>query len=93
MVRIKARFAERVLAPGNALAGVREGDTVETSDGVSCVAHFLSGWDNADGRYDDELDGLCERQWGISFPVLRSVWIGRINYIGNIWHMLQLKKI
>lgn len=92
--RVKARFAGKILIPDAALPrGLGEGDTLETSDGVVCVAHFLSAWDNSDGRYDDELDWFCQREWGLGFPVLRSAWIGRIDNIGNVWHLIELKKI
>lgn len=90
---IKARFADKILAPDLALPRLApEGVALMTSDGVACVAHFLSTWDNTDGRYDEELDGLCQRQWGVPFQVIRSVWIGRINNIGSLWHYIELKK-
>ena len=91
--RIKARYSEKALIPDNALpGGCVNGTRLETSDGVSCVAHFLCTWDNSDGRYDTELDGLCHRQWGVDFSLLRSAWIGRIDNIGVFWHYIELIK-
>ena len=90
---IKARFADKILAPDLALPkAAPEGVALVTLDDVPCVAHFLSTWDNSDGRYDDELDLLCQREWGCSFGVLRSVWIGRIDKVGNYWHLIELRK-
>ena len=90
---IKARFADKILAPDLALPRLApEGVALMTSDGVACVAHFLSTWDNGDGRYEVELDRLCQREWDCSFGVLRSVWIGRIDKVGNCWHLIELRK-
>lgn len=93
LFQIKAKFSDRILIPDRAIPhGLRDSDYVLTLDGVECVAHFLSTWDNSDGRYDDELEGLCQREWGCSFGVLRSVWIGRIDKVGNYWHLIELRK-
>lgn len=90
---IKAKYTDKILIPDFALPrGLKEGAQLETMDGVSCLAHFLSTWDNTDGRYDEELDGLCQRQWGVPFQAIRSVWIGRINNIDSLWHYIELKK-
>ena len=88
---IKARFADKILAPDLALPRLApEGVALMTSDGIACVAHFLSTWDNSAGRYDDELDLFCQREWGLPFAAIRSVWIGRINNIGTVWHYIEL---
>lgn len=89
--QVKARFAGRILIPDKALPRcAKEGEKLVSSDNVCCMAHFLSTWDNSDGRYDDELEGLCQRQWGLSFAAIRSVWIGRIDNIGTVWHYIEL---
>lgn len=94
MIEIKARFADRILLPDAALPpGVLEGATMVTTDGVNCVAHFLSTWNNKDGQYDEEFDNLCQRLWGCSFRLIRSAWIGRIGNIGQWWHLIELKRI
>ena len=94
LFQIKAKFSDRILIPDRAIPhGLRDGDYVLTLDGVKCMAHFLSTWDNGGGRYDDDLNGLCERQWNVPFRMIRSTWIGRIDDIGDIWHYMELKRI
>ena len=89
---INARFSDRILAPAEAFPlGCADMLPVRTTDKVDCVAHFLSTWNNGDGRYNDELDGLCHRQWGCSFALVRSMWEGRIDRLSNIWHFIELK--
>jgi len=92
--KFNALYTEKVLAPDDALPRwCVEGTPLETSDEVVCMAHFLSTWDNSNHRYDDELDGLCHRQWGCSFDLIRNIWRGRLEFVGDVWHYIELKKI
>ena len=90
---INARYVERILIPESAFPGGSfESMPIRTSDGVCCTAHFLCTWDNSDHRFDDELDGLCFRQWDCSFDLIRKMWDGRLVDRGNIWHYVELKR-
>lgn len=92
--RVKVRFADRVLIPQNALPpGCLDMVEITTDDDIRCTAHFLCGWDNSGGRYDDELDGLCHRQWDCTFELVRNIWQGRLVSVGDIWHYIELKMI
>lgn len=93
VVNLNARFSPRVLIPSPAVPPSGGTLTVKTSDGVTCVARFLSVWDNSDGRYDGELDALCRRQWGCGFDLVRTMWDGRLGRTGDVWHYVELKKI
>jgi len=64
-----------------------------TLDGVDCVAHFLSTWDNRGGRYTEQLDGLCHRQWGCAFELIHTIWEGRLDTVEELWHYVELKRI
>ena len=92
--RVKVRFAERVLIPQTALPlGCMDMTEITTDDDVRCAAHFLCGWDNSGGRYNEELNGLCQRQWDCSFDLVRNIWRGRLEFVGDVWHYIELKKI
>lgn len=89
MFRINCRFSEEVLIPAE---GVREKECV-TLDGVSAVVSYLGAWDNKDGYYEEELDGLCEEKWKMPFKSLRSVWIARLGRVSELWYLIGLKKV
>lgn len=93
MEQIQCNFAERVLIPNGGLKPAATGETYITSDGVKVKVKFLTTWDNTDGRYDNELDELCRRLWGIDFAYIRSMWVSRLYYVGNYWHYVELTKI
>ena len=58
LFQIKAKFSDRILIPDRAVPrGLRDGDYVLTLDGVKCMAHFLSTWDNGGGRYTLQYNG------------------------------------
>lgn len=89
MTRINAKFAEYLLVPAN---GIAFGE-VETTDGIMCRTEFQATWNNADGSFDDELDGICQREYKCSFQSIRSIWIGRLGYVSDFWHLVKLIKI
>ena len=94
LAKFNALFSDRVLAPAEAFPkGCQDGVILETSDEIVCTAHFLCGWDNSGHRYDDELDGLCHRQWDCTFELVRNIWQGRLVSVGDIWHYIELKMI
>lgn len=88
-MKIKAKFAERLLVPEN---GIGRGE-IETADGVRCQAEFQTTWNNAGGFFDDELEALCQREYGCSFQTIKSIWIGRIGVLSDYWHLVKLIKI
>lgn len=88
-MKIKAKFAEKLLAPEN---GIVFGE-VETADGIMCRTEFQATWNNADGLFDDELDGICQREYKCSFQSIKSIWIGRLGYVSDYWHLVRLIKI
>ena len=88
-MRIKAKFAENLLVPAN---GISRGE-VETTDGVTCLTEFQTTWNNADGMFDDELECVCQREYGCSFQAIKSIWISRIGILSDYWHLVRLIKI
>ena len=88
-MRIKAKFAEKLLVPAN---GITSGE-VETADGIMCRAEFQTTWNNADGLFDDELEGVCQREYGCSFQTIKSIWISRIGILSDYWHLVKLIKL
>lgn len=88
-MKIKAKFADKLLVPAN---GITRGD-VETLDGVRCRTEFQTTWNNAGGFFDDELEALCQREYKCSFQAIKSIWIGRLGYVSDYWHLVKLVKI
>lgn len=88
-MKIQSKFVERLLGPAN---GIVFGE-VETADGIMCGTEFLATWNNADGMFDDELDGICQREYGCSFKTIKSIWIGRLGCVSDYWHLVKLIKI
>ena len=88
-MKINCKFAEYVLAPVNAISS----ENVETLDGVKCKAIFQTTWNNSDERYNDELEDVCQSRFGCSFQSIRSLWISRLGYVGDYWHLIKLIQI
>ena len=89
---LKARFSDRVFCPDEAL-GKDTSVVYKTTDNKLCKALFLSTWNNADDYFSADFDDMCMRFWGIHFSTLRSVWEGRLGYIGDVWHLIELKEV
>lgn len=88
-MKIRAKFAEKLLVPAN---GIEFGE-VETSDGIKCRTEFQATWNNADGMFDDELENICQREYGCSFQAIKSIWISRLTKVSDYWHLVKLIKI
>jgi hypothetical protein len=88
-MKIKSKFVDKLLVPAN---GIMRGE-VETSDGVRCMAEFRTTWDNADGFCDEELEAISQREYGCPFSAIRSIWIGRLGNVSDIWHLVKLIKL
>jgi len=91
MNSIKAKYAEWVLVPKEGLSGIESGD-YRTLDGKVCHADLISIWDNRDGRFDDQLDHVCQKYWGLSFSYVKSIWAERCWEIEGYWYLLNLKE-
>lgn len=89
MQKIKCNYTEYLLVPAN---GVEFGD-VETADGVKCHLEFQATWHNADGRFDDELESVCQKYYNFPFSSIRSIWISRLGRVDDYWHLIKLLKI
>lgn len=92
MNTIKAKFAERVLVPKEALSSIGPGQ-FKTMDGKICDAIFIAVWDNRDGRWDEQLDYLCRKWWDMPFSSMKSLWYERCWEIEGYWHLINLKEI
>ena len=88
-MKIKAKFAERLLVPAN---GIVFGE-VETADGIMCRTEFQATWNIAGGLFDEELEAVCQREYKCSFQTIRSIWISRLGYASDYWHLVRLIKI
>lgn len=64
----------------------------KTSDGINVSVKFISTWNNKDGQYDEQLDGICNREYGAPFATIRSIWIGRLGKVDEYWHLIKLTK-
>lgn len=95
--RIHCKYAHRVLVPANAIDSPRPipNDTLlRTTDGVLCDIHFIGCWNNADGRFNEELDELCMKEWNVRFNALRSMFKSRLGSINESpWGLIELEKV
>lgn len=91
MQRIDCRFAERVIVPSN---GINATDKeVSTSDGQKVKLKFIGTWNNEEGRFNDELDDICLRFWGVPFITMRSIWVSRLGRVSDFWHIVEMVRI
>ena len=88
-MKIQSKFVERLLVPAN---GIEFGE-VETTDGIMCRTEFQATWNNADESFNDELESICQREYKCSFQAIKSIWIGRLGYVSDYWHLVKLIKI
>jgi len=91
MSNIYCDFSEQVLLPKEAFEKFGFGP-YKTRDGKVCDAIFISVWNNADGRYNEQLDYICMKYWNVHFDTMRSMWFGRLGGVGDYWYFLQLKE-
>lgn len=95
---IKSKFAEYVLCPHNAIERdyyrdqFNDDAVLVTIDGVEARAEFQESCDNEDGRYNQALDDLCQKHYGLSFDQIKSIWLSRIFELDTRWHLLKLFK-
>lgn len=89
MRKINSKYAEYLLAPANAITD----DEVETLDGVRCKLVYQETCNNSDRSYDERLNDICQRYYGCPFSTIRSIWIGRLNYLSDYWHLVKMVKI
>lgn len=64
-----------------------------TNDGKECTALFISGWNNRNGQYDEELDNLCMAKFNLPFESIRSMWFGRLGELSGYWCYIKLKEV
>lgn len=96
--RIEAKYAPKVLLPKNAIERAffedpttqKEYDFI-TSDGKVCKARFMTAWNNEGGRYDEELDFICMKNWKTQYASVKSLWISRLGVIDDCWYLIALR--
>ena len=94
--KIQAKSAEYILCPANAIEDAfykRNPDNpycLETVDGAENIATFICSWCNRDCVYDDELEAVCQKYYGMTFEAIRSMWIGRLGRVDDYWHLIKL---
>lgn len=94
--RIECVYAPEVLVPSEAIersfyekALPWTEDLFITMDGKICRPEFLISW----GEIDEAImDGFCEDRWGMSFRLVRSLWIDRLKLRFGLksWHYIRL---
>lgn len=94
--KIRAKSAEYILCPANAIEGdfyKRNPDDpflLQTVDGAEHNATFICSWCNRDCAYDEELEAVCQKYYGMTFESIRSMWIGRLGRVDDYWHLIKL---
>ena len=97
--RLNAKYAPEIFCPSNAIENAfwqRDEDVdplLVTTDGKVCVPKFIRTTNNESGRYDEDFDYLCKRHFSASFSSVRSIWYGRLDWLDNYWHLIELKEV
>ncbi|MBO7510023.1 MAG: hypothetical protein J6T35_02470 [Bacteroidales bacterium] len=89
MNRIHCNYNADVMVPIEALDAITPGEFL-TDDGKKCTAEFISGWNNRDGQYYEQLDHICQIKWGVPFSAVRSRWIAKYGTLEGYWYYLKL---
>ena len=94
---IAAGYASDILIPRNGIERDlftdkigEDGIYFSTNDGKVAKATFVSVWVNTDGMFDDELQMICQRFFGLDFGYIRSVWVARLGNVEDIWYHIKL---
>lgn len=94
--RLNSKSSERVFCPANAIEErfyARDCHILPelvTNDGIVHRCEFLGTWNNRGGMYEDEFENICQREYGMSFLSIRSMWIGRLGHVDEFWHLIKL---
>lgn len=92
---ILAKYSEHILCPSNAIDRAfytSNKGTLLSMDGIRARATFLSTYNNADGRYDNDLEEICQREFGKTFAEVRNLWIFRLGRLDDYWHFIKLDR-
>lgn len=89
MKTIKSKYVEYLLAPANAITD----SYVETADKVKCKLEYQATWNNEFGRYNKELDDICQRYYGTSLEIISNIWSARLGFLSEYWHLVKMVKI
>lgn len=90
--RLETRFREDALLPGQILHGIRNAETVLTSDGVRARIQYITGYCNRNGWCEADLDDCSIRLYGMTFKRLKNLWESRIQ-TGEDWHRIKMTRI
>lgn len=91
MNKIQCKYSDFILGPQNAFAPGIIGE-YETVDNVRCRSFLHTVWNNEDGRFNEELDDICQAYYGCSFSFIRSIWFSRLGKVSDFWHLVKLEK-
>ena len=99
LFKIKAKYVDELFCPSNAFSKEflgrvsQEKVSLLTSDGIECAVEFQGVWNNTDGQYDEEFDGICKRLYSCPFSALKSTWFSRLGPVSDYWFLVKLIKI
>lgn len=93
MKKIPSKFCEHLLAPVNAFPPGPITGEFETTDGIKCLIVMEAGYNNSDGRFDEEFDRICQEYFGCPFSTIRSIWFSRLGSCDKYWHLIKMVKI
>ena len=95
---ISSKFTEWVFCPANAIERGfynRDASAVygfRTIDGANALPQFVGTWNNTGGEFDEEFERICQDRYGLPFVNIRSIWISRLGYVENFWHLIKLER-
>ena len=91
MKRVRCKFRDIVLIPANAIEGGGAETRLLTLDGKECIAEYQCTWRNDNHQSEKSMDFECRRHFNKSFSQIRSMWIGRLGYVDDWWHLIRLR--
>lgn len=85
------KYAPVVFIPTELTNGNHIAQKYKLAGGEVVTLRWLSTWNNTDGKYDKELDGLCRELYGMDFESVRAVWKRRLGgRLEDWWHKVEM---
>lgn len=92
MKRLDIKYSDRALLPMSLTAGDSVYEDYSLVDGKVVRLRYIMGCINKDGQYNEMLDDLSKKLYGISFSRVKNIWASRMRGISPTnWYLVEMK--